>query len=200
MRWDNLFDDLEGQLEQELEAEDVDLRAEEERLRLGRLSLRERILAVHEVQSRHSPYSIQVQLADGLIARLRPTTIGRDWFSADVVDGESVSGPCVVPFAAITAVFFTRPQLSDSLAPQPPSESSRGLSSRLGLGFVLRDLCRRRSALELRLVGLQAFGTIDRVGRDHFDLAVHERGAARRASAVSQYRVVPFDQLLFVRA
>lgn len=200
MRWDNLFDDLEGQLEQELAAEDVDVRAEEERLRLGRLSLRERILAVHEAQSRHSPYSIQMQLADGLVARLRPTTIGRDWFSADVIDGESVSGPCVVPFAAIVAVFLTRPQLADSLTAQPVPETSRGLSSRLGLGFVLRDLCRRRSPLELRLVGVQAFGTIDRVGRDHFDLAVHERGAARRASAVSEYRVVPFDQLLFVRA
>ncbi len=43
MRWDNLFDDLESQLEQELGAEDVDLLAEEERLRLGRLALRDRL-------------------------------------------------------------------------------------------------------------------------------------------------------------
>ena len=42
MRWDNLFDDLESQLEQELDAEDIDLLAEEERLRLGRLGLRDR--------------------------------------------------------------------------------------------------------------------------------------------------------------
>ena len=47
MRWQNLFDDLEGQLESELGAEEVDLLAEEERLRLGRLSLRDRIRAIH---------------------------------------------------------------------------------------------------------------------------------------------------------
>lgn len=46
MRWDDLFDDLESQLEQELGAEDVDLLAEEERLRLGRLTLRDRLLAM----------------------------------------------------------------------------------------------------------------------------------------------------------
>jgi hypothetical protein len=42
-------------------------------------------------------------------------------------------------------------------------------------------------------------GTIDRVGRDHLDLAVHEAGQSRRQSAVQQYRVIPLDQLLLVR-
>ena len=46
VRWDNLFDDLEGQLENELNAEDLELRAEEERLRLGRLALRQRLTGV----------------------------------------------------------------------------------------------------------------------------------------------------------
>jgi len=46
MRWDNLFDDLESQLELELGAEDLDLVAEEERLRLGRLALRDRLVAL----------------------------------------------------------------------------------------------------------------------------------------------------------
>ena len=36
MRWDHLFDDLAGQLEHELRAEEADLQHEEERLRLGR--------------------------------------------------------------------------------------------------------------------------------------------------------------------
>ena len=45
MRWDNLFDDLESQLEQELTAEEVDLQAEEERLRLARLCIRDRLRA-----------------------------------------------------------------------------------------------------------------------------------------------------------
>jgi hypothetical protein len=37
MRWNNLFDDLAGQLERELGAEDRDREADEERLRIGRL-------------------------------------------------------------------------------------------------------------------------------------------------------------------
>jgi hypothetical protein len=64
---------------------------------------------------------------------------------------------------------------------------------------VLRDLCRRRCAVELVLTGGPLHGTIDRVGRDHCDLAVHEAGAVRREAAVSHYRIVPFDQLLLVR-
>ncbi|MBC7725727.1 MAG: hypothetical protein H7146_13440 [Burkholderiaceae bacterium] len=198
MRWDNLFDDLEGQLENEREAEEVDLRAEEERLRLGRLSVRDRILAVHDAHSRHAPYAIQLELADGHPVRVRPTTIGRDWFSADLL-GDGPAAQCVVPFSAIAAVFFTRSQLAQSLVPPVRPETAATLSARLGLGFVLRDLCRRRATVDLRLTRSQLFGTIDRVGRDHFDLAVHEAGSARRESAVSQYRVVSFDQVVFLR-
>ena len=46
MRWDSLFDDLESQLERERTAEELDLEAEEERLRLGRLAVRDRLLAL----------------------------------------------------------------------------------------------------------------------------------------------------------
>ena len=46
MRWDNLFDDLEAQLEYEADAERDELLAEDERLRLGRLSLRDRLSSI----------------------------------------------------------------------------------------------------------------------------------------------------------
>jgi hypothetical protein len=42
-------------------------------------------------------------------------------------------------------------------------------------------------------------GTIDRVGRDHLDIAVHERGVMRRETAVTEYRIVPFSSLVLVR-
>jgi len=201
MRWDNLFDDLEGQLEHELTAEDLDLRAEEERLRIGRLSLRDRLRALQRAESRHGDWSVRVALLDGSELRLRPSTIGRDWFSADLVDDGTGRAPCVVPLSAVTGLLLARAQVAASLVVADADEHDRapGLSERLTLSFVLRDLCRRRASVEVRTPSGAAHGTIDRVGRDHLDLAVHERGSARRESVVSQYRVVPFAQVLVVR-
>lgn len=199
MRWNNLFDDLESQLEHELGAPEADLEGEEERLRLGRLSLRDRLLSVHGASEGNGRYSIRVTLGDGTALRLRPLSFGKDWMSAELVDETRRRSQVVVPLAAIGSIVLDREQVAGSLLATPTREPPGGLSARLSLGFVLRDLCRRRSALELRLVGGTLHGTIDRVGRDHFDVAVHEPGTARREAEVTQYRVVPFAQLLVVR-
>jgi hypothetical protein len=79
----------------------------------------------------------------------------------------------------------------------PVAERSE-LAARLGITFLLRDLCRRRAAVTVRTYSGDATGTIDRVGRDHFDLAEHDRDVARRASEVQQVRVIPTDQVLLV--
>lgn len=208
VRFDNLFDDLEGQLEHELTLDDVEVRAEEERLRLGRMTLRDRIVAIQRAESSHSAYSIRVQLIDGSTTRLRPSTVGRDWFSADLVDEGSAKATCVVPFGAVAGLLMTREQVAQSLRePQPIASGEPPLAARLTLSFVLRDLCRRRASVEVREPAAPGHssahgathGTIDRVGRDHFDLAVHEPGSARREKVVSHYRVVPFAQLLMIR-
>jgi hypothetical protein len=195
MRWDNLFDDLEGQLEQELSAEELDVRAEEERLRLGRLSLRDRIVAVVEARESDAAGGIRIVLADGTPLGVRPQTFGRDWFSA-MVDG--AAGQVIVPMAAISSVVFTREQSAVCLTATPSELSQTSLPARLTLSFVLRDLCRRRAALDLSTLTGQMHGTIDRVGRDHVDLAVHERGEARRTSAVRELRAIPLSQLLLL--
>ena len=197
MRWDNLFDDLEGQLEQELSAEELDVRAEEERLRLGRLSLRDRIVAVVEAQGRDDAAGIRLFLSDGTPVTVKPQTFGRDWFSADLVGG-SRQTHAVVPMAAISSVVFTRAQAAVSLGATPSELSQTSLPARLTLSFVLRDLCRRRAAVDVSTVTGQLHGTIDRVGRDHIDLAVHEAGEARRESAVREFRAIPLTQLLLV--
>jgi hypothetical protein len=198
MRWDNLFDDLESQLEQGLTAEEIDLHAEEERLRLGRLSLRSRIAAIHEAETRESRYSIRMVLRGGETIAVRPVAFGRDWFSADLIDQSDRRSQCVVPLDAISGVVLTRGQIRQSLRPAP-REAEQRMSDRLGFGFVLRDLCRRRREVALRLADGEVHGTIDRVGREHLDLAVHDPGVARRESAVSHYRLVPLAHVLLVR-
>ena len=196
MRWDNLFDDLEGQLEQELGAEETDLRAEEERLRLGRLSIRDRLFALG---TERDDGPVRVSLVNGSTFDLRPRTFGRDWISGDVVDQTVRGAQFILPLDAIAGLLLTRSQVSNSLEELAVTESERGLSRRLGLAFVLRDLCRRRQSVELVMSEGVISGTIDRVGRDHLDLAVHEAGTVRRENLVSHYRVVPFARLLFVR-
>ena len=199
MRWDNLFDDLEGQLEQELTAEDLDLHAEEERLRLGRLSLRDRIVSLHDVSGRDDGYAVRIFLGNRDAINVRPTTFGRDWFAAELVGDGPRGEQCIVPIAAIASLALTRVQTAQSLGGVPGESERATLSARLSMAFVLRDLCRRRTAVEVRTASGSLRGTIDRVGRDHLDLAVHETGSPRRESEVSQLRVVPLSQVMLVK-
>jgi hypothetical protein len=196
VRWDNLFDDLEGQLERELNAEEADLRAEEERLRLARLSLRDRLTSLAGADGTGTGV-LRVALASGEVITLRPTTFGRDWLAADLLDASALGVQCVLPLAAITGVIVAADDVSVSLAAEP-GRTAR-LVDRIGLPFVLRDLCRRRASIEVRTHAGPLTGTIDRVGRDHFDLAVHEVGTVRRASEVRHCRIVPLAEIQLVR-
>jgi hypothetical protein len=197
MRWDRLFDDLEGQLERELSAEELDLRAEEERLRIGRLTVRDRLIAIRE-GGNTTDQSVALLLVTGEQLVVRPSTFGRDWFLAELAE-EGRRSQCVVPLAGVAALLLARSQIESSLAQAENPANERSLSARLTLPFVLRDLCRRRAAVSLHTAAGDAHGTIDRVGRDHLDLAVHEHDRPRRSRVVSQYRVVPLGQLLLVR-
>ena len=193
MRWDHLFDDLESQLEHELGAEELDLLAEEERLRLGRLTMRERLRAI-------IPEVIRLTLADGTRLTLTLGAVGRDWIAGEEVR-ESGAGPsCVVPTASIAACFVDPAQIRASLVQDASGASPVGsLAVRLGLPFVLRDLCRRRAALTISTSSEVVHGTIDRVGRDHVDLAEHDQGVARRDRDVRALRILPIEQLVLVR-
>ena len=194
MRWDHLFDDLAGQLEHELQSEEADLRQEEERLRLGRLPLRDRLVALRGAGD-GTAARIRCRLRSGEVVRLRLVTVGRDWMAGDL--GET-SGPdqAIVPFSAVEALLLDPAQASLSL--EPVRERSE-LAARLGIAFLLRDLCRRRSVVTVRTLTSDATGTIDRVGRDHLDLTEHDRDRARRAAEVHQVQVIPTDQVLLVR-
>lgn len=196
MRWDLLFDDLESQLDQEQRDEERALALEEERLRLGRLTLRDRINALSRAAVDGPAASVRIELRGGDELALRPLAFGRDWMSATVHGADRDAGQCIVPLAAIAAVLPTRGQVVPSL--EPASESATRLSERIGLPFVLRDLCRRRTPVHLTTDGGRVHGTFDRVARDHLDLALHEPGSARRDREVRGIRIVPMDRIVLV--
>ena len=198
MRWDSLFDDLESQLEREISVEESDVDAEEERLRLGRLSLRDRLVALQSAAAPSERLVLGVILAHGERVLVHPVLIGRDWFSADVIDDSTHQRQCIVPTYSVMGISMSPPQAAASLAGSDDSGHPE-LSARLGLTFVLRDLCRRRRAIEVVTPAGSLRGTIDRVGKDHFDLAIHELGTQRRASEVTELRVVPLASVMMVR-
>ena len=197
VRWDDLFDDLEGQLERELHSEAADLRLHEERQRLEKLSLRTRLSNVARSAALGDPLRLRIVLVSGETLALRPTTLGRDWLAADLVDAQNGRVQCMIPLSAIAGVLLTEEQSLISLTVE--SDATGKLIERVGFPFVLRDLCRRRRTVDLDTRGGVLVGTIDRVARDHLDLAVHPLGTLRRASEVLHYRLVPFWQIHVIR-
>jgi hypothetical protein len=195
MRWDLLFDDLESQLDREQRDEARALAIEDERLRLGRLTLRDRLTAISRATG-DGDAIVRVELDGGVVMALRPLAFGRDWMSAESRSAGRRSRQCVVPLSAIAAVLPGRSQLDPSLEPVP--ESSARLAERIGLSFVLRDLCRRRTPVRVTTVDGVVHGTLDRVGRDHVDLALHEPGSPRREREIEGYRIVPLARVLLI--
>ena len=196
MRWDQLFDDLGSQLDQEQRDEERALALEEERLRLGRLTLRDRLVAMGRAEGDDSVGSIRIELRGARMLDVRPLAFGRDWMSAAVHTAGSGGGQCIVPLEAVEAVLPTAGQLERSLEPSPAS--SARLAERIGLPFVLRDLCRRRTPVHLTTDDGRVHGTLDRVARDHLDLALHEPGTARRDRVVLGIRIVPLERIVLV--
>lgn len=196
MNWDRLFEDLEGQLASEWEAERAVLDAESERLRIARLTLRDRIRALCADRA-----SVVVEMTNGRRLPVVARTVGTDWFAADAVAGASARvarSLMVVPLPSIVSLSTDRGMLLASLDDR--SDAPPPLRERMTLGFILRDLARRRVPLHLSTAqGDDIHGTIDRAGTDHLDLAVHDAGVARLADAVQSFRIVPFSALVSIR-
>lgn len=77
---------------------------------------------------------------------------------------------------------------------QQSLDAGESVGRRLRLGSVLRGLARNRAAVAIDFWPMGHLdGTIDRVGADHLDLAVHPADVVRRAGEVRQMRTVPFQ-------
>lgn len=203
MRWRSLFDDLESQLAAQLRAEQDDRRQDELRFAMGRTSLRGRLAALLAERDRAllAPepdrgaamriLELDCRLVDGRALRIRLQAVGGDWCSGALLD----PGPprhAVLPLAAIAQLLLPAGAPAEAVAePEgPPS-----LTARIGLAFVLRDLARRRVPLDARTAAGALHGTVGRVGGDHCELAVHERGVPPREGAVHGLALLPFAAL-----
>lgn len=191
MHWDRLFEDLEGQLAAEWEAERAALDAESERLRISKLTLRARLRRLH-----HSDAPVTVRLADGGRQSGRLRAVGADWFAAQTTEAPT---SLIIPVHAVVGIETHHGAILDSL--EDGAIGSDGLRERMTFGFLLRDLARRRLPLRIALLdGETLHGTIDRAGDDHLDFAVHDAGEARHATAVRSFRMLPFTAVLWARA
>lgn len=195
MRWDRFFEDLEDQLAAEWEAERAALDSEAERLRVSRLQLRTRMVGFAQAAE-----ALAIDLVDGSLLEAAVTSVGADWIAARPARTPSaLAEPSIVlvPLAAIRAVGASHGELLRS-AREPASESR--LAERVTFGFALRDLARRRAGVTLGTgAGRALTGTIDRVGADHLDIALHDADSPRRAAAVSAFRILPFSAVAWVR-
>lgn len=179
VRWELLFADLEAQADAaERAAFEGDV-ADRGRAERAALHLVDRLRA-------HVGTVVALRLVGGDRAVGRLADVGVDWVLMDE------SGSLLVPLAAVSGV----EGLSRRAAPD-----GSALARRVRLTVVLRGLSRDRSAVRVRLTdGATLTGTIDRVGADHFDLALHAADELRRAGAVRGVCVVPVAAVVSLRS
>ena len=133
------------------------------------------------------------EVADGTVLAAEVSGVGADWVALE----GGRAGALVLPLASIAAIGMPH---ADVLRSARPAAAPSALADRMTLGFVLRDLVRRRIAVTVHLTnGRMLSGTIDRAGADHLDIALHEPGAPRRASEVTGHRIVPFRAVAWIR-
>ena len=126
MRWDQLFADLEAQLEAE-EARDLMLEvADRIRRERAQVALPERLLA-------HRCAPVTVSLRGGLVVGGDVQDVGLDWLLVQ----ESVGRPALVPLAAVLAV--------SGLTAAVSSGADARMARRFGFGYALRGVSRDRA-------------------------------------------------------
>jgi hypothetical protein len=179
MRWDQLFDDLEAQLEAEQRRDLVAEVADRTRRERAAIGLHERLMA-------HRGNVLDLRLLGGHAARGPVTDVGLDW----LVVGERPGGAGLVPFAAIVSITGLTSR----------GETVPTIARRFGFGYALRGLSRNRAVVALAdVAGAVTTGTIDAVGTDLLDLSEHPADLPRRPENVIARRAVPFSAVAAVR-
>ncbi|HEX8080396.1 MAG TPA: hypothetical protein VF557_09315 [Jatrophihabitans sp.] len=180
MRWDDLFADLEAQTQALLVAERDAEVAELTRLETSRLQLVNRLRPAVGA-------AVRVRCLGGMALAGRISAVGAGWLLLDEGGGREA----LLAAAAVTSVAGL-----GRLSAVPGSALDGGL----GIGHALRAVARDRSVLRACLTDSTVLdGTLDRVGSDFVDFAVHAAGEPRRREDVREILVLPISALAALR-
>lgn len=189
MRWEQLFSDLEARFDDLADAEVMAELADRQRVAAGAISMVERIGGV-------AGQSIRVRTTAGIAVTGTLLRVGPDWLLL-------LEGPgreALVALAATTVV----EGLSSTTGP-----AVKGVGLRLDLRHALRGLARDRAPVAVVVCGgvgepispyTEITGTIDRLGADFLELALHAPWEPRRAANVRSVVLVPVSAVVLVRA
>lgn len=181
MRWEALLADLAARgdaLELEERAAEV---SERTRIEFGRTTLRGRLVAALGAP-------IRVVAGTGVVCTGALVHLGSDWMLLVDEPGREH----LVALRAVRTVAGLGRHLTQARA--------GSATERLGMGSALRALARDRSLVWITLVdATEVSGTVDAVGGDYLDIAVHATDDARRRQNVTERRLVPIQSLAVVR-
>lgn len=190
MRWEQLFSDLEAQFDALAEAEMLAELADRQRSEFGAVGMVARL-----VGSIGSPLRIRTSSGSVISGVLR--RLGPDW----LLIAEAPGREALVTLAGVTVV--------EGLSAVTGLPLGR-VANQLTLRLALRGLVRDRSPVAVTLqgspggpdagTGTEIAGTIDRIGADFLELALHAAWEPRRAGSVRQIVLVPLGAVVFVRA
>lgn len=196
MRWDRLFSDLEARFEEMADAEAAAELADRQRVAFGAVLATQRLIG-------SIGQSVRVRLAGGTLVTGVLGRVGPDWLLLSEAQGRDA----LIALGAVTSV--------EGLTMSTGQEIT-GVARRLDLRHALRGLARDRAPVTVALAGWAAggqasgqgqpgfgseiTGTIDRVGADFVEVALHAAWEPRRANTVRSVALVPLAAVVLVRA
>jgi hypothetical protein len=165
-----LFADLEAQAAEELRGELAGELADRTRASRAEVALLDRLRAA----TGGSPVTVTLRGAGVVSGAVRD--VGQGWL---LVAAGGRGGLSLVLTSSIVSV--------RGLGRRSTPVTTAAVAGRLPLGTVLRAVARDRSPVRLSLTdGTVLDGTVDEVGQDHLDLAVHPVDEPRRPGAVRE--------------
>lgn len=182
MRWDGLFADLEAQAQALQDAGRAAEVAERARHEAGQLRLIDRLRPALGT-------TVRVDCAGAFTVRGALSGVGADW----LLVSEAAGGEALIALAAVQSIGGL-----SRLSAVPASEGA--VAARLGLRSALRAIALDRAGVRMVLRDGPALeGTLDRVGADFAELALHPVGEARRRGEVRDVVVIALAEFSAVR-